>query len=57
MSRSDEEGYLNLTLRLFGAEVFQLRIAVDDFHTKWVIIGLASVSALTLLAIEAKELL
>lgn len=51
------EGYLDLTLRLFGAEVFQMRIAVDDFHTKWVLIGLASVSALTFLALEAKELL
>jgi len=55
--RDNEEGYLDLTFRLFGADVFQMRIAVDDFHTKWVLIGLASVSALTFIAIEAKELL
>lgn len=51
----DERGHLELQLNLFGAEVFRFRLAVDDFQTKWVLIGIATVSTLTYLAIEAKE--
>ena len=52
---SEDRGYLELQLNLFGAEVFRFRLAVDDFQTKWVLIGIATVSSLTYLAIEAKE--
>lgn len=55
MTQGDENGYLELQLNLFGAEVFRFRLAVDDFQTKWVLIGIATVSSLTYLAIEAKE--
>ena len=51
----DERGYLEIQLNLFGAEVCRFRLAVDDFSTKWVLIGIASVITLTYVAIEAKE--
>lgn len=47
---SKEEGYLGLTLRLFGTEVFYFRIDVDDFRTKWTLIGLAVAGALVAMA-------
>ena len=55
MTPDEERGYLELQLNLFGAEVFRFRLAVDDFQTKWVLIGIASITALTYLAVEAKE--
>lgn len=34
------EGYMEVSLRIAGAEIIGFRIAVDDFKTKWAIIGL-----------------
>lgn len=36
---SDENGYLSLQLRIMGNEIIGLRIDVDDFKTKWVLIA------------------
>lgn len=55
MTQEDDRGYLEIQLNLFGAEVLRFRLAVDDFQTKWVLIGIASISALSYLAIEIKE--
>lgn len=55
MTPDEERGYLELQLNLFGSEVFRFRLAVDDFQTKWVLIAIAAVTALTYLAVEAKE--
>lgn len=53
--RDDEKGYLELTLRLFGTEVFQFRLDVDDFKTKWALVGTGVAAALTYIAINTKE--
>ena len=36
---SNENGYLSLQLRIVGNEIIGLRIDVDDFKTKWVLIA------------------
>lgn len=53
----DENGYLEIQLSLLGNEVIRFRLAVDDFKTKWALIGIASITTLTYLAIETKEYL
>lgn len=47
--KDDEVGYLGLTLRLFGTEVFYFRLDVDDFKTKWAIVG--TLVSVTLIAV------
>ncbi len=39
MTDSKENGYLSLQLRIMGNEIIGLRIDVDDFKTKWVLIA------------------
>lgn len=51
----DNEGYLQINFSLFGSDVFGFRLAVDDFKTKWALVGLGSIAALTFLAVEVKE--
>lgn len=49
-----DEGYLEVQLSLFGSDVFRFRLAVDDFKTKWAILGVGISAALFYLAVEAK---
>ena len=51
----DDEGYLQINFSLFGSDVFGFRLAVDDFKTKWALVGLGSIATLTFLAVEVKE--
>lgn len=50
-----DEGYLEVQLALFGTEVFRFRLAVDDFKTKWAVLGLGIAGGLTYLAINLKD--
>ena len=51
------DGHLEIELNVFGAELIKFRMTVDDFHTKWVLIGLATITTLALVAQDVKELL
>ena len=43
---SDDEGKMELSLRVLGNELIGFKMTVDDFKMKWVIIGLLTIIGL-----------
>lgn len=54
---SDKEGYFDMSLSLFGTEVFRFRLDVDDFKVKWVLVAVLSAFAIVLLLDQAQSVL
>jgi hypothetical protein len=46
MSESDNEGKIELAVRVLGNELIAFRMIVDDFKMKWLIVGIASIIAI-----------
>ena len=46
MSDNQDEGKFELAIRVLGNELIALKIAVDDFKMKWVVVGLISMVAI-----------
>ena len=42
----DNEGKLEIVVRVLGNELVGLKMVVDDFKMKWLIIGVAAVTAI-----------
>ena len=46
MSEVDDKGKLEVSVRILGNELVALRMDVDDFKMKWLLIGVISIVAL-----------
>ena len=51
-----EQGYLSVSVRILGNELIGFRLEVDDFKTKWALIGIAIAGALVALAPHIQDL-
>ena len=45
MSKKDDEGKLELSLRILGNEIIGFQMIVDDFKMKWMLLGLVAIGA------------
>jgi hypothetical protein len=52
MSKKDDEGKLELSLRILGNEIIGFKMLVDDFKMKWVLLGLVAIGALSWIMVE-----
>ena len=43
----DEEGKLELSLRILGNEIIGFQMIVDDFKMKWMLLGLVAIGAIS----------
>jgi hypothetical protein len=43
---ADNEGKLEIVIRILGNELVGIKMVVDDFKMKWLIIGVAAVTAI-----------
>jgi hypothetical protein len=43
---NDDKGKLEISLRILGNELVALRMDVDDFKMKWLVIGVVAIVAL-----------
>jgi hypothetical protein len=43
---ADNEGKLEIVIRVLGNELVGIKMVVDDFKMKWLIIGVAAVTAI-----------
>ena len=43
---ADNEGKLEIVIRILGNELVGIKMIVDDFKMKWLIIGVAAVTAI-----------
>ena len=47
MSKKDDEGKLELSVRILGNEIIGFQMIVDDFKMKWMLLGLVAIGALS----------
>ena len=52
MSKKDDEGKLELSLRILGNEIIGFKMLVDDFKMKWMLLGLVAIGALSWIMVE-----
>jgi hypothetical protein len=46
MNESNNEGKIELAVRILGNELIAFRMVVDDFKMKWLIVGIAALVAI-----------
>ena len=47
MSNKEDEGKLELSLRVLGNEIIGFKMIVDDFKMKWMLLGLVAIVGLS----------
>ena len=47
MSNKEDEGKLELSLRVLGNEIIGFKMIVDDFKMKWMLLGLVAIVCLS----------
>ena len=46
MSSKDDTGKLEIAVRILGNELVALKMTVDDFKMKWLVLGVVTICAL-----------
>ena len=46
MSTKDDQGKLEVAVRILGNELVALKMTVDDFKMKWLVLGVVTICAL-----------
>ena len=52
MKKVDDEGKLELSLRILGNEIIGFQIIVDDFKMKLMLLGLVAIGALSWIMVQ-----
>ena len=52
MSKKDDEGKLELSVRILGNEIIGFQMIVDDFKMKWMLLGLVAIGALSWIMVQ-----
>ncbi len=52
MAKKDDEGKLELSLRILGNEIIGFKMVVDDFKMKWMLLGLIAVGAISYIMVS-----
>ncbi len=52
MSNKDDEGKLELSIRILGNEIIGFKMVVDDFKMKWMLLGLLAVGTISYILVS-----
>ena len=52
MENKEDEGKLELSLRILGNEIIGFKMIVDDFKMKWMLLGIAAIAALSFVMVQ-----
>ena len=52
MKKVDDEGKLELSLRILGNEIIGFQMIVDDFKMEWMLLGLVAIGALSWIMVQ-----
>ena len=52
MAKKDDEGKLELSVRILGNEIIGFKMVVDDFKMKWMLLGLVAIGAIAYIMIS-----
>ena len=52
MAKKEDEGKLELSLRILGNEIIGFKMVVDDFKMKWMLLGLIALGAIAYIMVS-----
>ena len=52
MADKDDEGKLELSVRILGNEIIGFQMIVDDFKMKWMLLGLVAIGAIAYIMVS-----
>ena len=52
MSNKEDEGKLELSIRILGNEIIGFKMVVDDFKMKWMLLGLVAIGAIAYIMVS-----
>jgi hypothetical protein len=52
MNNQEDEGKLELSLRILGNEIIGFKMLVDDFKMKWMLLGIIAIAALSFVMVQ-----
>ena len=52
MADKDDEGKLELSVRILGNEIIGFKMVVDDFKMKWMLLGLIALGAIAYIMVS-----
>ena len=52
MADKDDEGKLELSVRILGNEIVGFKMVVDDFKMKWMLLGLVAIGAIAYIMVS-----
>ena len=53
MADKDDEGKLELSVRILGNEIIGFKMVVDDFKMKWMLLGLIALGAIAYIMVSS----
>jgi hypothetical protein len=52
LAKKDDEGKLELSVRILGNEIIGFKMVVDDFKMKWMLLGLVAIGAIAYIMVS-----
>ena len=52
MEQKEDEGKLEMSLRILGNEIIGFKMVVDDFKMKWMLLGIIALGAISFVMVE-----
>ena len=52
MAKKEDEGKLELSVRILGNEIIGFKMVVDDFKMKWMLLGLIALGAIAYIMVS-----
>ena len=52
MNNNEDEGKLELSLRILGNEIIGFKMLVDDFKMKWMVLGIVAIAAISFVMVQ-----
>ena len=52
MTQKEDEGKLELSVRILGNEIIGFKMVVDDFKMKWMLLGLVAIGAIAYIMVS-----
>jgi hypothetical protein len=52
MAQTEDEGKLEMSLRILGNEIIGFKMIVDDFKMKWMLLGIIALAAISFVMVQ-----
>ena len=52
MEQKEDEGKLEMSLRILGNEIIGFKMVVNDFKMKWMLLGIIALAALSFVMVQ-----